>query len=259
MIEIDKIYNEDCLVGMSKIDDKSIDCIICDLPYGVLNRNNKNCQWDQIIPFDKLWTQYERIIKDNGAIVLFAQGMFTAELMMSNRDLWRYNLIWKKGNSTSGFLNANRMPLRNHEDICVFYKSLPTYNPQMRKGTPSHSRGKAFKEKAPANNCYGNFKMTDTVITDDKFPLSVIDIQKECKSKCWHPTQKPVELLEYLIRTYTNEGGLILDNCMGSGTTAIGCLNTNRHFIGFEANQEYFEKANERILEQIKLKDKALF
>ena len=140
-MEIDKIYNEDCLVGMKDIPDKSIDCIICDLPYGVLNRKNKSAQWDNIIPFEPLWEQYERVIKDNGAIVLFAQGMFTAQLMMSNPKLWRYNLIWDKINRSTGFLNANRCPLRIHEDIVVFYKSQPTYNPQFTFGQVNHKRG----------------------------------------------------------------------------------------------------------------------
>lgn len=140
-MEIDKIYNEDCLVGMKAIPDKGIDCIICDLPYGVLNRQNKSVQWDNIIPFEPLWEQYERVIKDNGAIVLFAQGMFTAQLMMSNPKMWRYNLIWKKGNMVSGFLDAKRKPLRNHEDIVVFYRNLPIYNPQMTYGVPNHKKG----------------------------------------------------------------------------------------------------------------------
>ena len=149
-MEIDKIYNEDCLIGMRDIPDKSIDAIICDLPYGVLNRQNKSAQWDNIIPIEPLWEQYERVIKDNGAIVLFAQGMFTAQLMMSNPKLWRYNLIWDKINRPTGFLNANRCPLRIHEDIVVFYKSQPTYNPQFTYGPVNHKRGGA-----------GNGKMTN--------------------------------------------------------------------------------------------------
>lgn len=140
-MEINKIYNEDCLIGMKAIPDKSIDAIICDLPYGVLNRQNKSAQWDNIIPIEPLWEQYERIIKDNGAIVLFAQGMFTAQLMMSNPKMWRYNLIWDKINRSTGFLNANRCPLRIHEDIVVFYKSQPTYNPQFTFGPACHKRG----------------------------------------------------------------------------------------------------------------------
>lgn len=140
MIELDKIYLGDCLEVMKEIPDKSIDMVACDLPYNCLHRDNPNAQWDRLIPFEPLWAQYERIIKDNGAIILFAQGMFTAQLMMSNPKLWRYNLVWDKQRVTA-FLNANRMPLRCHEDICVFYKSLPTYNPQLEVGLPNHSRG----------------------------------------------------------------------------------------------------------------------
>ena len=161
-MEIDKIYNEDCLVGMKAIPDKSIDCIICDLPYGVLNRQNKSAQWDNIIPFEPLWEQYERIIKDNGAIVLFAQGMFTAQLMMSNPKMWRYNLIWDKINRSTGFLNANRCPLRIHEDIVVFYKSQPTYNPQFTFGQVKHKRGGAgngIMKASKSGGVYG--KMTN--------------------------------------------------------------------------------------------------
>ena len=152
------LYLGDCLEEMKKIPDNSIDCIICDLPYGVLNKGNESAQWDNVIPFDLLWKQYERVIKENGAIILFAQGMFTADLMISNRKLWRYNLIWQKGGRCSGFLNAKKMPLREHEDILVFYKTMPVYNPQMTKCEPhqrNHSRGKMNKELT--NRCYGNF------------------------------------------------------------------------------------------------------
>lgn len=135
------LYNGDCLVEMTKIPDKSVDMILCDLPYGVLNRQNKDAQWDNIIPLQPMWEHYTRVIKDNGAIVLFCQGMFTAQLMMTQPKLWRYNLIWDKINRITGFLNANRCPLRVHEDIAVFYKSQPTYNPQMTKGVPCHNRG----------------------------------------------------------------------------------------------------------------------
>lgn len=240
-MELNKIYNEDCLDGMKCIPDKSIDCIICDLPYEILNKGNKYAQWDKMLSFDKLWKQYNRIIKDNGAIILFGQGMFTAKLMMSNPKMWRYNLIYKKGNCTSGFLNARRMPLRNHEDIVVFYKKLPTYNPQMKKEDKPHGRSKP-REK---NSCYGNFKDVATTWSNEKFPLSVIDIPREYIVK--HPTQKPVALIEYLIKTYSNEGETILDNCMGSGTTAVACINTNRNFIGFELNKEYYDLSLERI------------
>lgn len=247
------LYNDDCFNIFPQIEDKSVDMICCDLPYGVLNKSNKSAQWDSILPFDKLWEEYERVIKDNGAIVLFGQGMFSAELMLSNKKLWRYNLIWDK-NRTSGFLNANRMPLRKHEDIMVFYKKLPIYNPQMEKCEPhqrNHNRGKM--DKKHTNRCYGNFADLPTVVSDEKFPTSIISISTEHKNgKFFHPTQKPIALLEYLIKTYTNEGYLVLDNCMGSGTCGIACKNLNRNFIGVEKEKEYFDIAEKRINETIK-------
>lgn len=248
-----KLLQGDCLELMKSIEDKSIDMILCDLPYGVLNKNNKNAQWDNILPFDKLWKQYERIIKDNGIIVLFSNGMFTAELMISNKKIWRYNLIWNKI-LPSGFLNANKMPLRNHEDICVFYKELPIYNPQMIKTDwhrRNHSKGNMLNPQK--NQCYGNFKEVPTKITDEKYPKSIIEINKEHKNgEFYHPTQKPVALLEYLIKTYTNENMVVLDNCMGSGSTGVACINTKRKFIGMELEEKYFNIAVERIEDRLK-------
>lgn len=247
-IELNTIYNEDCLQGMKRIPDGAVDCIICDLPYGVLNKGNQSAQWDNIIPFEPLWEQYERVIKDDGAIVLFASGMFTADLMISNRKLWRYNLIWKKGKRSTGFLNANKMPLRNHEDIVVFYKKSPTYNPQMTKGTATHHRSGSQSSK---NQCYGSFKILPTLYTNDKFPTSIVDIEKEhVTGGFFHPTQKPVALIGYLIKTYTNEGETVLDNCMGSGTTAVAAIRTRRNFIGLELQKEYYDIATKRIKEE---------
>ena len=239
-----KLYCGDCLDIMKKIPNKSIDMILCDLPYNV-TRN----KWDVIIPFDALWEQYNRVITDNGAIVLFAQGMFTSYLMQSNDKYWRYNLIWEK-DRPSGFLNAKRMPLRSHEDICVFYKKMPTYNPQMWEGKPLHGMGNKFKEGNLRNNNYGDFpshtnpsalREGDT----QKYPRSVLKFNRPHPPI--HPTQKPVSLCEYLIKTYTNEGDLVLDNCMGSGTTGVACKNTNRNFIGIEINKEYFDIAKQRL------------
>lgn len=246
-MSIDLIHG-DCLIKMKNIPNKSIDAIICDLPYGVLNKGNRSAKWDSVIPFERLWEQYERIIKDNGVILLFGQGMFTADLMVSNKKMWRYNLIWDKVGKT-GFLNSNRMPLRQHEDIVVFYKKLPTYNPQMTKCEPhkrNHSKGSM--KKPQKNSCYGNFIETPTIISDEKFPTSIITIPKEHEiGKFYHPTQKPVALLEYLIRTYSNENDIILDNTMGSGSTGVACVNTNRNFIGIELDKHYFEIAKKRI------------
>lgn len=255
-----KLIHGDCLVEMQNIPDKSIDMILCDLPYEVLNKGNKHAQWDRLIPFDKLWEQYNRIIKDNGAIVLFAQGMFTAQLMMSNPKMWRYNLVWDKCLAT-GFLNANRMPLRYHEDICVFYKKIPKYNPQMSEGKPLHGRGTAYRTKELTNNCYGSMgaEYISREGCTEKFPTSIIRVPKPHPSTTMHPTQKPVELLEWLIKTYTNRGGLVLDNTMGSGSTGVACVNTERDFIGIELNEEYFRIAEKRINAAIAEKQSRLF
>ena len=236
-----------CLDKMREIPEKSIDMVLCDLPYGQLNKYNKHALWDRTIPLEPLWEQYHRIIKDNGVIALFAQGMFTATLMKSNSKMWRYNLVWDKC-IKSGFLNANKMPLRQHEDICIFYKALPVYNPQ-KKCDPlkrNHSRGKTANTQI--NRCYGDFVALPTAISDYKFPTSIITIPKEhIKREMYHPTQKPVALMEYLIRTYTNDGDIVLDNCMGSGSTGVACINTGRRFIGIEIEEKYFKIAQMRI------------
>ena len=242
-----QLIKGDCLVEMQNIADKSVDAIICDLPYGVLNKGNKSAKWDSIIPFDLLWEQYNRIIKDNGAILLFGQGMFTAQLMISNSKMWRYNLIWDKVEKT-GFLNSNRMPMRQHEDIAIFYKNLCTYNPQMVKCEPhkrNHGKG---KNEEPRNSCYGKFVSTPIIVSDEKFPTSIISISKPHKnSNYFHPTQKPIDLLKYLIRTYTNDGDLVLDNTMGSGTCGVAAKELKRSFIGIEMDDKYFEIAKQRI------------
>lgn len=232
-MELNKIYNMDCLIGMDDIPDKSIDMILCDLPYGT----TKN-KWDSLIDLDLLWKQYMRIIKDNGAIVLTAQTPFDKVLGMSNFKYLRYEWIWEKDIAT-GFLNANRMPLKSHENILVFYKKLPTYHPQKLKGKPYKTmRGRK-------SNNYGEYHATLTDNKGDRYPRSVIRFNKA--KRTLHPTQKPVSLFEYLIKTYTNEGDTVLDNCIGSGTTAIACMNTNRHFIGFELNKDYYNIAKERV------------
>ena len=250
MIELNKIYNEDCLEGMKRIPDGSVDCIVCDLPYEVLNKGNEKAQWDNIIPMEPLFKEYWRIAKPNAPVILFGQGMFTAQLMMAEPDTWRYNLIWQKDRPT-GFLNANRMPMRSHEDIAVFYRALPTYNPQMRQGSPSHPRGhKTGKQKG--NACYGSYNVEtySKEMTTEKYPISVLFFEKE-KKLDMHPTQKPVELIRWLIRSYSNEGDLILDNCIGSGTTAIAAIREKRNFIGFEKSEEYWRKSMERIRNEL--------
>ena len=242
MIEINKLYNDDCLHKMQFIDDKSIDAIITDLPYGQTARN----KWDSVIPFKPLWEQYERIIKDNGAIILFANGMFTADLMESNKKLWKYNLIWEKTQPT-GFLNAKRMPLRFHEDICIFYKKLPTYNPQMTEGhTPVHS----YTKHTTDGNCYG---ATKTGISGggstQRYPRDVLQFKWDTQKISLHQCQKPVESCEYFIKTYTNPGDLVLDSCAGSCTTAVAALNTGRNYICFEKDKDIFEVGSKRVAE----------
>ena len=233
----------DCLELMKDIPNGSIDMILCDLPYGITQN-----KYDIILPFDKLWEQYERIIKDNGAIVLFGQGLFFVDLINSNRKLFRYDLVWDK-QLISGFLNANRMPLRVHENIAVFYKKLPTYNPQYTEGKPLHSKGKSYLNKEHKNENYGKFKMTDDsrAGSTQKHPKSIISFQKPHPSKAQHRTEKSIEMLEWLIRTYTNENDVVLDNCAGSGTTAIACLKTNRQFIIMEKEKKYYDIILKRV------------
>ena len=230
-----ELLNGDCLELMKNIPDKSIDMILCDLPYGTTHN-----KWDNVIPMEPLWEQYNRIIKDHGAIVLFSQMPFGASLIMSNPKMFRYEWIWEK-NQAVGFLNAKKMPLRKHENILVFYKHLPTYNPQglIKLDEP-------IQEEGSANRNGKNYGVADKsfIRTHKNYPTDIITFSKDAG---YHPTQKPVDLLEYLIKTYTNEGDTVLDNCMGSGSTGVACVNTNRDFIGMELNEEYFKIACERI------------
>ena len=223
----------DCLELMKDVPDASIDMILCDLPYGT----TKN-KWDSVIPLEELWMQYKRIIKDDGAIALFSQMPFTASLVNSNIKMFRYEWIWEKDNGT-GFLNANKMPLKIHENIEIFYKKTPVYNPQMRTGFKPY---KTFSGRKTTN--YGDFDRVETKSNGERYPIDIIKFKKDSGL---HPTQKPVALLEYLIKTYTNEGATVLDNCMGSGSTGVACVNTNRNFVGIELDEEYFNIAKERI------------
>lgn len=247
-----KLQQGDCLLLMKDIPDESIDMILCDLPYGQKSRN----RWDKEIPFEPLWEQYERIIKSNGAIVLFANGMFTAKLMLSNKKLWRYNLIWEKTQPT-GFFNANKMPLRNHEDICVFYKKLPTYNPQKTTGHPRKVSSAESKRNCKISTDYGKYKFTSYDSTE-RYPKSVWLYDKDTQHSALHGTQKPVALCETLIKTYTNEGEVVLDNCMGSGSTGIAAMNTKRDFIGMEKDEEIFMIAQQRLSENARTLNIAL-
>lgn len=235
------IYNQDCIKGMSHIPDKFIDMILCDLPYGTTA-----CKWDVIIPFEDMWEQYTRIIKDNGAIVLFGSEPFTSSLIMSNVRLFRYDLIWDKRKGCD-FLNANRKPLKSHENILVFYKKSPTYNKQYWYSKP-YKKIQGNKKKSEV---YHLSHEAETESLDGKRnPLSVLSFPRD--SKKLHPTQKPIALLEWLIKTYTNEGEIVLDNAFGSGSTLIAAVNTNRRYIGFEIDEQYFNIACNRLDKVIK-------
>ena len=225
------VINGDCLEVMKEIDPGSIDMIFTDPPYGATQN-----KWDVIIPPTLLWEQYERIIKPNGAILLFGQDKFTAAMMLSNPKLHRYNIIWDKV-LKSGFLNAKKMPLREHEDIMVFYKSPPPYHPQMVKGEKNHSKGSAVGKQAEdihSNRSYGNYTLVQSSDSDLKYPASIWRFPKPHPSVALHATEKPIELLRYAIRTYTNEGGVVLDNCCGTGSTLIAAKLEGRKYIGID-------------------------
>ena len=278
-----KLYNGDCLEVMKEIPSKSVDMILCDLPYQV----TKN-KWDTIIPMndyiiandeslekdefylkqflkglskkeiDKiwkenkqegLWSHYNRVVKDNGAILLFGQDIFSAQLINSNLKMYKYKWFWKK-DRPSGFLNAKKMPLKDVEEILVFYKKCPIYNPQFWEGIPLHGMGTKYKEGNLGNNNYGKFASHTNPSANregdtKKYPRQVLEFKRPHPPI--FPTQKPVDLCEYLIKTYTNEGDLVLDNCMGSGSTGVACKNLNRRFIGIELDENYFNIAKKRI------------
>lgn len=230
------LFHGDCLEIMKKIPDKSIDMILCDMPYGT-TRN----KWDTVIDLELLWEQYERIIKDNGAIVLFAQTPFDKVLGASNLKLLKYEWIWEKEQGT-GHLNAKKMPLKSHENILVFYKKLPIYNPQMIGNEKRIV--KRSGEKSKTTN-YGDFIEIAKSEYVGRYPKDVLKFNKD--KERLHPTQKPVDLLKFLIKSYTNEHDVVLDNCMGSGSTGVACINTNRNFIGIELEEKYFNIAKQRI------------
>lgn len=246
---MNKILHGDCLDLMKEIPDNSIDMILCDLPYGTTA-----CKWDIIIPFDKLWEQYNRIIKHSGAIVLTASQPFTSALVMSNIRMFRYEWIWDKVQPT-GALMAKKHPMKQHENVLVFYKKQPVYNRQMSDRKPKDIRVNAIRNKLnqKTNEGYDHVGTKIMKYSDDYDPTkinpkSIVSFSKQpTREKSLHPTQKPVALFEYLIKTYTNEWDLVLDNCAGSGTTAIACLNTHRNYICMEKDEEYFNKIIERV------------
>ena len=226
---------------MKEVPEKSVDMILCDLPYNVTA-----CEWDKILPFPLLWEQYKRVIKPNGAIVLFSIQPFTTKLIHSNLKDFRYCWYWKKNNKT-GAPFAKVQPMRCIEDICVFYQKKPTYNPQ---GLKKLEKPKT-RTKPTENGVYDGFSGGNLTQEYTNYPVNLLEIKNEAvdSRKRFHPTQKPVALLEYLIKTYTNEGETVLDNCMGSGSTGVACVNTNRNFIGIELDKEYFKIAKKRINE----------
>lgn len=236
-----ELYNADCLEKMKDIPDGSIDMILCDLPYGTTARN----KWDSVIPFPMLWEQYNRIIKDNGVIALWSQMPFTAQLVMSNPNMFRYEWIVEKTSAT-GFLNAKKIPMKAHENVLIFYKKLPTYNPQMTHGHTRKVSKAEHKVNCKKTTDYGEHGLT-TYDSTDRYPRDVLTFKWDKQKSRLHPTQKPVKACEYFIKTYTNEYDTVLDNCMGSGSTGVACKNTNRNFIGIELDKEYFKIAKDRL------------
>lgn len=242
------LYRGDCLEVLPTFMDGSVSLILTDLPYGTLNRSSEGGKWDSQIPLKPLWREFLRVTKPNAAIVLFAQGMFTAKLMMSMPRYWRYTLVWDKCQA-SGFLNANKMPLRYHEDILVFYRQLPVYNPQMVDcGRPHKSRGRLLNEIT--NNCYGKRKEFQTVPTTARFPKSILSFPKP-HHRGQHPTEKPVDLLRWLIRSYSNPGDTVLDATMGSGSTGVAAVLEGRGFVGIEREDKYYGIAHRRVSEAL--------
>ena len=244
------IFEGDCLNIMSRFPPKSIDLVLCDLPYGTTQN-----KWDSIIDLNLLWKEYKRIIKPGGAIILTSQGIFTAKLILSNESWFKYKMVWEKSKSTN-FLNSKKQPLRKHEDVCVFYEKQPTYNPQMRNGSP-YDKG---IRKNQLSGSYGDFDPCHVKSDGARYPHDIIyfkTAESESERTVWHPTQKPVELGRYLIRTYSNPGDIVLDNTFGSGSFILAAHLENRMYCGIEKNEEvhlfkknlidYIEIAKERI------------
>ena len=249
-----QIYNEDCINGMSKLADGSVDMILTDLPYGITD-----CNFDVRIPFEPMWEQFKRVTKRNAAIVLFSQMPFGAELIMSNRKMFRYEWIWEKSLGV-GFLNVKKMPLRCHENILVFYQQLPTYNPQ-------HWFDKPYQKPLWQGKTTRNYNIDDRSLpyenpTGKRFPIDILQFyscNRHFGSYSLHPQQKPIDLLEYLIKTYTNDGETVLDATMGSGSTGVAAVNLGRKFIGFELQPKFYDIAKKRIDEALVKKSQELF
>ena len=242
---INQLFEGDCLKYLKQFPDNSIDMVLCDLPYGTTQN-----KWDNVISLSKLWKEYERVVKDNGAIVLTSQGLFTAQLMMSNPKMFKYKWIWEKSKPTN-FLNAKKQPLRKYEDVCVFYKKQPIYNPQMTKGEP-YNKG---VRKNQLSGSYGDFQPVHVYSDGSRYPTDIIYFKTaESEGKVIHPTQKPIELGRYFIRTYSNPGDLILDNTFGSGSFLVAALLEGRNFVGIEKNKdvELFKKSDINFIDEAK-------
>lgn len=235
-----QLYHGDCLELLKNVPDTSVDMVLCDLPYGVTK-----CKWDSVIPFDSLWSAYRRILKPHGVVALFGVEPFSSKLRMSNLEQFKYDWIWEKTNA-SGFLNAKKQPMRCHETISVFYDGQCTYNPQMIHGQTRKVSSANSKKNCKKTDAYGEHGLTGYDSTD-RYPRSVQVFASDIQKNALHTTQKPIALLEYLILTYTNSGEIVLDNCMGSGSTGVAAVRTGRRFIGMELDDKYFELAKERI------------
>lgn len=233
----------DCLELMKEIPDGSVDMILCDLPYGTTA-----CKWDSMLPFEPLWEQYKRIIKPKGAVVLFGSEPFSSRLRLSNLKWYKYDWVWNK-KSTTGFLNAKKRPLRQHESIHVFSKGAPVYYPIMETRGKPRKKGDYNKKQGNGDAVYRHYENVSS-FNNEYYPTDILEFSNAAQNGKLHPTQKPVPLLEYLIKTYTIEGETVLDNCMGSGSTGVACVNTGRDFIGIELDADYFEIAKRRIEEE---------
>lgn len=243
---LNQIVQADCLDYLKSIESESVDLILTDPPYNITQN-----KWDNEVDLTKLFIEFKRIKKQNSPILIFATGIFLHKVILANIKNYKYDLIWQKDNRVSGFLNANRQPLRNHESILVFYEKQPTYNPQFTTGQPLHSKGNLYLKKDNINNNYNCYKQgsDNRKGTTQKYPKSVLNFAKEHPSQ--HPTQKPIKLLEYLIKTYSNENDIVLDCFAGSGSTAVACKNTNRNFLSCELNEKYCTLANKRLSETL--------
>jgi site-specific DNA-methyltransferase (adenine-specific) len=245
------IYEGDCLEVMKQIPDKSVDCILCDLPYGTTS-----CKWDNTIPFDKLWDQYKRIRKDNAPIILFGTEPFSSSLRLSNIKEYKYDLYWVKEKPTN-FLQLKKRFGKLTENICIFYKSQPTYNPQKYTVDFRHPTKPRLKNNSSIVAADGFSNIQPYKDDGTRYPCDILHFNRVPLGKSFHPTQKPVPLLEYLIKTFTNEGDLVLDNCMGSGSTGVACINTDRDFVGIELDDKYFQIADNRLREAMELSNES--